>query len=167
MILFEQRPQNSQIRVDTFGDDVTFAEPAAAKFMTKLGKLYCGQVQSQTTEGRVAAGWGAQNTSVVPPVLIHQPLVMCTLNRGVFMTFCMWCFGVLSRPLSTRGRRLERCQGRSREKMSLDRKNALMVVHLFDCNGLCFLLSRCSLWMLCWQRSLCLRNFRHVASVLS
>ena len=42
MSLFEQGPQICQIRVDTFGDDVTVAEP----------------LQSQTTEGRVAAGWG-------------------------------------------------------------------------------------------------------------
>ena len=41
MSLFEQGPQICQIRVDTFGDDVTVAELAAAKFMTKLGKMYC------------------------------------------------------------------------------------------------------------------------------
>ena len=28
----------------------------------------------------------------------------------------------------------------------LDRKNALMVADVFDCNGLWFLLSRCRLW---------------------
>ena len=36
MSLFEQGPQICQIRVDTFGDDVTVAEPLAAKFMTKV-----------------------------------------------------------------------------------------------------------------------------------
>ena len=52
-------------------------------------------------------------------------------------------------------RRLERCQGRLRAKLCLSTaKNALMVVHLFDCNGLWFLLSRCRLWVLYWQRSL-------------
>ena len=43
-----------------------------------------GQLQSQTTEGRVAAGWRAWDTSVVQPVFIRQPLVMCTLNRVFF-----------------------------------------------------------------------------------
>ena len=38
---FERGPQICQIRVHTFGDDVTIAEPAAAKFTTKLCKLYC------------------------------------------------------------------------------------------------------------------------------
>ena len=56
---------------------------------------------------------------------------------------------------SVTSRRLERCQGRSRAKLCLSTaKNALMVVHLFDCNGLWFLLSRCRLWVLYWQRSL-------------
>ena len=41
MSLLEQGPQICQIRVNTFGDDVAVAEPAAAKFMTKFGKLYC------------------------------------------------------------------------------------------------------------------------------
>ena len=86
MSLFEQGPQICQIRVGTFGDDVTIAEPAAAKFMTKLGKLWDEWLQAGC----------AQDTSVVQPVFIRQPLVMCTSNRSVFMTFCMKCFGVLS-----------------------------------------------------------------------
>ena len=100
MSLFEQGPRIYQTRVDTFGHGVTIAEPAAAKFMTKLGKLYCdGGVDNcnlkQQRDEWLQAG-AHEDKSVVQPVFIRQPLVMCTLNWSVFMTFCMMCFGVLS-----------------------------------------------------------------------
>ena len=100
MSLFEQGPQICQIGVDTFGVDVTVAEPAAAKFMTELGKLYCeGGVDKcnlkQQRDEWLQAG-AHEDKSVVQPVFIRQPLVMCTKNRGVFMTFCTRCSGVLS-----------------------------------------------------------------------
>ena len=98
MSLFEQGPQICQSRVDTFGDDVTVAEPAVAEFMTKLGKLYCeGGVDKcnlkQQRDGWLQAG-KREDKSVVQSVFIRQPLVICTLNRCVFHDILhevLWC----------------------------------------------------------------------------
>ena len=63
MNLFEQGPQICQIRVDTFGRRRRRCGASCSEIHDEAWQVvlprWRGQVQSQTTEGRVAAGWSA------------------------------------------------------------------------------------------------------------